>query len=48
MIWWFRYVVHAEVQSYLDKGWTVSCDLQDVCHGHHAVLMVREGQDEPT
>lgn len=45
---WLRYVPLAEVGRWLAQGWTISDDMADCHHGRHAVLMVWEGDDEPT
>jgi hypothetical protein len=45
---WLRYVPHAEVPSYLAKGWEISDDFRDCHHGAHSVLMVWKGEGEPT
>ena len=46
MIFWFRFVVHAEVAIYERQGWTVAAHLGPV-HGAHAVLMRWTGENEP-
>lgn len=47
MITWLRYVTHAEVGTWLAKGWTIVDDLAGTNHGHFAVLMKFEGEGEP-
>jgi len=34
-----RYVVHAEVDSYKQKGWKLVSDLSDSHHGRYSVIM---------
>lgn len=48
MITLLRYVVHAQVPDYIAKGWRISDDLQGTSHGQWSVLMVWEGDGEPT
>jgi hypothetical protein len=44
---WFRYVVHAQIGSYLSKGWTIADDLAGTSHGAWSVLMKWTGEGEP-
>ena len=34
-----RYVIHAEVESYKQKGWKVVSDLSHCHHGAYSVIM---------
>jgi hypothetical protein len=36
---WLRYVPHAEVETYLAKGWLIEDDLKKSHHGAHAVIV---------
>lgn len=44
MIQWLRYVAHAEIVTYLAKGWNITDELHGTHHGQHAVLMVWGGR----
>lgn len=44
---WLRYVLHAEVQAYEAKGWKLRSNL-DCHHGHYSVLMIWDGEHEPS
>jgi hypothetical protein len=44
----FRYVQHSQIEAYRAQGWTVAHDLADCRHGAFSVLMIWEGQGEPT
>ncbi len=35
----YRFVRHREVQSFLERGWTIASDLSGTPHGHWSVLM---------
>ena len=47
MITWLRFVTHAEIGSFLAKGWTISDDLSGTPHGAYSVLMIWTGEGEP-
>lgn len=48
MITWLHYVPHARMIEFLAKGWRISDDLSGTSHGNYAVLMVWEGDGEPS
>jgi hypothetical protein len=37
----FRYVLHDDVECYLQAGWAIAADLSDCYHGQFGVLMLR-------
>jgi hypothetical protein len=37
----FRYVLHENVECYLQAGWVIAADLSDCYHGEFGVLMLR-------
>jgi hypothetical protein len=37
----FRYVLHDDVECYLQAGWVIAADLSNCYHGEFAVLMLR-------
>lgn len=43
---WLRYVIHSEVQKFEAQGW-INTGTMLAHHGHYAVLMQWEGQNEP-
>ena len=45
---WLRYVPHGRIVEFLAKGWCISDELHGTNHGDYAVLMVWEGDGEPT
>jgi hypothetical protein len=47
VIRYFRHVPNHRVPEYQAKGWRIANDLKDCHHGHHAVLMIWEGEGEP-
>lgn len=46
MIAWYRYVRHADIPAYQERGWVVDCDLGPV-HGRWSVLMRWTGEGDP-
>lgn len=46
MLSYFRYVRHADVPAFQERGWVVCGDLGPV-HGCYSVLMRWTGQGEP-
>lgn len=47
MTTWIKYVPHAMVKEFEANGWKRSDGLDGTHHGHHAVIMIWEGDGEP-
>jgi hypothetical protein len=44
---YIRYVRHADVQAYLDKGWVISNELDGTHHGYYSKIMTWTGVGDP-
>ncbi len=45
---WLRYVPHPQMLQFLARGWAISDELHGTSHGNYSVLMVWEGDGEPS
>lgn len=47
VMYYLRYVPHAQREEYEKRGWRVVNEMADDHHGQYSVLMVYEGEGEP-